>query len=97
LRDERRLADGKAAYVSYYQGKPYYFSSQSAKDRFDASPSDYAPASGGEDLTMKTLTGEVVEGSLDHSVWYKGRLYLFHTAENLKTFMAAPSAMAINE
>jgi YHS domain-containing protein len=97
LRDERRLADGKAAYVSYYQGKPYYFSSESAKVRFDASPSDYAPASGGEDLTMKTLTGEVVEGSLDHSVWYKGRLYLFHTADNLKTFMAAPSAMAIDE
>jgi YHS domain-containing protein len=95
LRDERRLADGKAAYVSYYQGRAYYFSSVDAKDRFDASPSDYAPASGGEDVTMKTLTGEVIEGSLDHSVWYKGRLYLFHTAENLKTFMAAPSAMAI--
>jgi YHS domain-containing protein len=95
LRDERRLADGKAAYVSYYQARAYYFSSAAAKDRFDASASDYAPASGGEDVTMKTLTGEVVEGSLDYSVWYKGRLYLFHTAENLKTFMAAPSAMAV--
>jgi YHS domain-containing protein len=97
LRDERHLADGKAAYVSYYQGKAYYFSSDAAKVRFDASPSAYAPASGGEDVTMKTLSGEVIEGSLDHSVWYKGRLYLFHTAENLKTFMAAPSAMALAE
>lgn len=97
LRDERRLADGRAAYVSYYRGKAYYFSSAAAKDRFDASASDYAPASGGEDLTMKTLSGEVIEGSLDHSVWYKGRLYLFHTAENLKTFMAAPAAMAVTE
>ena len=46
---------------------------------------------------MKTLTGEVLEGSLDHSVWYKNRLYLFHSDDNLKTFMAAPAAMAVVE
>jgi len=97
LRDERRLADGKAAYVSYYQGKAYYFSSAQAKETFDLQPADYSPASAGEDVTMKTLSGEVVDGSLDHSVWYKGRLYLFHSADTLKTFMAAPAAMAITD
>lgn len=95
LRDERRLADGKAAYVSYYRGKTYHFSSSHAKAAFDNSPAEYAPASMGEDVALKTLTGEVVEGSLDFSVWYKNRLYLFSSDENLKTFMAAPAAMAV--
>lgn len=97
LRDERRPADGRAAYVSFYRSKAYYFASAEAKETFDSDPALYAPASSGDDVTVKLLTGETVEGSLDHSVWYKGKLYLFQSAENLKTFMAAPSAMAAIE
>ena len=43
LRDERRLADGRAAYVSYYRGKAYYLSSVEAKDQFDADPGRLCP------------------------------------------------------
>jgi YHS domain-containing protein len=95
LRDDRELKDGRVGIVAFYQSKPYYFSSVAAKEAFEAAPQQYAPAANGEDVTMKTLTGEVVEGSLDHCVWYKDRLYLFQSAENLATFMAAPSAMAV--
>ena len=95
LRDDRELQDGRAGIVAFYEAKAYYFSSPAAKDAFEAAPQKYAPAANGEDVTMKTLTGEVVEGSLDHCVWYKDRLYLFTSADNLATFMAAPSAMAV--
>lgn len=95
LRDERSLQDGKAAYISFYQSKAYYFASAQAKAAFDDNPVQYAPASNGNDVTLMALTGEVLEGSLDHAVWYKDRLYLFSSDENLKTFMAAPSAMAV--
>ncbi len=97
LRDERTLNDGKAAYISFYNTKAYYFSTSEAKAAFDDNPKKYAPASDGSDVTLMALTGEVLEGSLDHAVWYKDRLYLFSTDENLKTFMAAPSAMALTQ
>ena len=95
LRDARELKDGRAGIVTIHESKAYYFSSPAAKDAFEADPQKYAPAANGEDVTMKTLTGEAVEGSLDHCVWYKDRLYLFTSAQNLATFMAAPSAMAV--
>ncbi|MCA9075057.1 MAG: YHS domain-containing protein [Planctomycetaceae bacterium] len=94
LRDERSLKDGKAAYISFYHAKAYYFASAQAKAAFDDNPEKYAPASNGHDVTLMALTGETLEGSLDNAVWYKDRLYLFSSDENLKTFMAAPSAMA---
>ncbi len=97
LRDERTLKDGKAAYITFYHSKAYYFSSAESKATFDDQPDRYAPASHGNDVTLMALTGEVLEGSLDHAVWYKDRLYLFSTDENLKTFMAAPSAMAVTQ
>ena len=97
LRDRRALEDGKAAYISFFHSKAYYFSSAEAKAAFDDHPEGYAPAAQGNDVTLMALTGEVLDGSLDHAVWYKDRLYLFSTDENMKTFMAAPSAMAVNE
>jgi YHS domain-containing protein len=97
LRDDRSLRDGKAAYLSFYRGRPFYFASPQAKAAFDNDPSRYAPAGDGYDVALKTLTGELVEGTLDHGVWFKDRLYLFASAESLKTFMAAPNAMAVVE
>ena len=95
LRDDRALKDGKAAFLSFYRSKAYYFSSAETKAAFDDAPERYAPAADGQDVTMISLTGEMVDGSLEHSVWYQDRLYLFDSAENLKTFMAAPGAMVV--
>ncbi len=97
LRDRRVLEDGRAAYMSYYAGKPYFFSSPQAKAAFDDNPRRYVPAADGYDVARTAIIGELREGSLDHAVWYKDRLYLFESAESLKTFMALPSAMGVDE
>lgn len=97
LRDRRTLEDGRVAYMSSYGGNAYYFSSAAAKAAFDNNPLKYVPAADGYDVSLTAITHETREGSLDHAVWYKDRLYLFDTAESLKTFMAIPSAMALDE
>ncbi len=94
LRDERRLAAGYHHMHSTYESRTYRFSSLAAKAAFDANPSQYAPVAQGRDVTLLSLTRESREGSLEHGVWYRGRLYLFTSSHTLETFMAAPRAMA---
>jgi YHS domain-containing protein len=95
LRDERDLKDGRLAFAASYHGENYYLASAEAQAAFERNPAKYAPAAHGYDLALAAITGELREGSLDHAVWYRDRLYLFTSSESLKTFAAAPSAMAV--
>ncbi len=94
LRDSRDLVNVEDKFTALFNGKEYSFSSAEALDKFTADPGKYAPAIRGSDVIHLSLTGEEVEGSLDHAVWYKGRLYLFTTVETMETFVAAPSSHA---
>ncbi len=91
LRDERNLVDARPEFSAVYNGRRYYFSSATAQALFEASPQRYAPAASGFDVVHLSLTGEEVRGSLDYAVWFRGRLYLFTSAETMETFVAAPS------
>ena len=41
-----------------------------------------------KDIVRVAAGEEDTEGSLDHAVWYKGRLYLFTGAESRAKFMS---------
>ncbi len=97
LQNERELKDAREEYSALFHGRLYSFSSEQALETFLADPARYAPAVRGNDVIHLALTGEEVEGSLDHAVWYQGRLYLFTSVETLETFTAAPSSHATNE
>jgi YHS domain-containing protein len=97
LRDERDLVDSNDEFSVIYNGHRYEFSSHESMEKFLAEPAKYAPAAGGCDVLHLALTGEELEGSLDHAVWYKGRLYLFAGVETMETFVAAPSSHATND
>jgi YHS domain-containing protein len=96
LRDDRNLLDARPEYSSVFNGKRYYFSSGTALAMFETHPDQYAPAASGNDVVHMALTGEAQQGSLDHAVWFRGKLYLFSSAETLETFVAAPSIHAAN-
>lgn len=96
LRDARDLVDAREEYTAVFNEKAYSFSSGEALQAFLAEPEKYAPAIHGSDVIHLSLTGEEIEGSLDHAVWYKGRLYLFTSAETMETFVAAPSSHSTN-
>lgn len=94
LRDERDLIDSSFEFMVSYNGHDYALSSAEARSKFLSDPAKYAPAEGGCDVIHLALTGEHQEGSLEHAVWYKGRLYLFNGIETMETFVAAPSSHA---
>lgn len=94
LRDHRDLVDAQSQYRVVYNEKTYYLASSEAVSAFHSDPAKYAPAARGSDVIHLAITGEELEGSLDHAVWYKGRLYLFSSVETMETFVAAPSSHA---
>ncbi|WP_437227482.1 hypothetical protein SH661x_000373 [Planctomicrobium sp. SH661] len=97
LRDERNLVDSSFEFIASHNGREYSLSSAEARSKFLAEPAKYAPAAGGCDVIHLALTGEQLEGSLEHAVWYKGRLYLFSGIETMETFVAAPSSHATDD
>jgi len=90
LRDQRDLVDAVPAFRSTYNLRTYHFSSLEAKIRFDKAPRKYVPAYDGNDPILLSTQSEEREGSLDFALWFKGRLYLFTSQENLEVFQADP-------
>ncbi len=96
LRDERDLKNALPEHHSTFKGRTYYFSSADAKAAFDEHPQQYAPISGGQDVVL-LKDKATKEGSLDHAVWFKDRLYLFTSQKTLEQFVATPKEFAISE
>ncbi len=94
LREDRDLVDAHSQFRVVYNSKTYYLSSSQAVTEFQSDPAKYAPAARGCDVIHQAITGEDLEGTLDFAVWYKGRLYLFSSAETMDTFVSAPSSHA---
>jgi YHS domain-containing protein len=94
LRDDRDLADAHSQFRVIFNSKTYYLSSSEAVTAFHSDPAKYAPAARGCDVIQLAISGEELEGSLDYAVWYKGRLYMFTSAETMDTFVSSPSSHA---
>ena len=94
LHDERELVDANSEFHATHRGQKFHFASAEAKAKFDEDPSLYAPAAYGADVVALTRDKDVVEGSLDHAAWFKGRLYLFGTQDAHDTFVSNPVQFA---
>jgi len=94
IRDERRLASALDQYSCEHQAQTYRFCSAEALEKFLANPELYAPIAGGLDVVAVRQGSAVANGTLDFAVWYRHRLHLFSTTENLAAFRAAPRTFA---
>lgn len=90
LRNNRDLVDAVPAFRSTYNLRTYHFSSLESKIEFDKDPRKFVPAYDGNDPILLSTESEEREGSLDHALWFKGRLYLFTSLRNLEFFQADP-------
>jgi YHS domain-containing protein len=97
LRDHRDLSDGLPAYRAEHNGRTYQMSSAEALGTFLSNPDKYVPVANGYDVVQYGQAGEKVEGSLDNSAWFKGRLFLFASPENKDTFVANPKHYATSK
>ncbi|MEO1997954.1 MAG: hypothetical protein ABGZ17_22060 [Planctomycetaceae bacterium] len=96
LCDSRKLVDTVPEFSSTVALRVYYFSTSDAKAKFDTDVEKYIPAAEGNDVVLQASQSQDVEGSLDHAVWYRGRLYLFDTAETKSEFRKTPAAYGTN-
>ena len=96
LRDQRELINSKSKFKAIYELRIYYFSASEARDQFENDPEHYAPVHGGKDLVMLRDDEKKVQGSLDHAVWFKDRIYLFSSADSLNTFIKTPKKYSKN-
>lgn len=94
LRDDRDLVDALPAFRSTYNLRTYHFSDLAAKIEFDKDPEKYVPAYDGNDPILISMQSEEREGSLDHALWFRGRLYLFVDALNKERFQRDPALYA---
>ncbi len=90
IRDERRLVPAVDEFSCEHQSQMFRFSSAEALAKFQAHPEHYAPVAGGLDVVAVRQGESVANGTLDYAVWYRHRLHLFSTAENLASFRATP-------
>jgi YHS domain-containing protein len=97
LKDERKLIEARPHIQSEYRGRIYSFSSVDAKEAFEENPRKYIPAGEGHDVVKQLAGEEGVEGTLEHAAWYRGRLYLFSSAESRREFVETPSKFVIND
>lgn len=97
LKDERKLIEARPHIRSEFHGKVYCFSTAEAKETFDENPEKYVPAEDGHDVVKHTDGKTMVEGTIEHAAWYRGRLYLFSSAETRREFVESPSRFAARE
>ena len=97
LKDNRKLVDAQPGIKSEFAGRTYTFSSVDAKKTFDENPRKYAPVGGGNDVVKQTSGAAGVAGTLEHAAWYRGRLYLFSTADSRHVFVETPSKFVVED
>ena len=90
LRDERRLTPAFEEFSAEFRAQTYRFSSEEARSRFLAHPEWYVPAAGGSDVVDAKRSRVIMQGSLDFACWFRRRLHMFGSAENLAAFRATP-------
>ncbi|MEN9555226.1 MAG: hypothetical protein RLZZ232_1512 [Planctomycetota bacterium] len=97
LRDQRQLVDADPELKAEFGLQTYTFSSAEAKAAFEANPTRYAPVAGGNDVVAEAADGVQKPGRLDYSLWYRDRLYLFESRENMAAFHQSPRKFAAAE
>jgi YHS domain-containing protein len=96
LRDRRDLVDAEPQFSAEFEGRTYNFSSAEALKKFESNPEIYAPANAGIDVVAAQEEADI-EGTLDHAVWYKNRLFLFSSQQTLDQFSIAPSVYVADD
>ncbi len=93
LRNQLALVEGSPEFASTYDGREYLFASAAAKATFEASPAKFVPAAAGRDAVL-LASGTEADGSLRHATYYRSRLYVFGSADTLRTFESDPEKFA---
>jgi YHS domain-containing protein len=88
--DDGKWEKGNTRLQTTYDNRIYYFSNNTAKQKFDANPPKYIPALGGDCIVCIVNVNQRIAGSVFYSVRHKNRLYLFPQNKSKKLFTDNP-------
>ena len=97
LREEQKLVEARPQYSAGYQHQTYEFGSEEALRKFEADPERYLAAAGGLDVVAVSQGTAVAQGSLEHALWFRHKLYLFLSRENLDAFRTQSRQFVVQE
>ena len=92
--ESREIIDGSSRHQTKYRGRVLNFSSEEAKQAFLARPNDYWPLFDGICSVSMVNDEERVMGKLEYAAFFRKRLWLFSTEDNLKQFLEDPADVA---
>ena len=91
-KDIWKKGDGRFGVV--HRGRTYLFTGAEEKDEFLKDPDAYSPVLAGIDPVLLADSGEAVEGLRAYGLFYRKRVFLFTTEENLQRFWQQPEQYA---
>lgn len=89
-----QLVQGKPEFTLDYDGKMYQFPSARQKQMFDADPTKYVPALGGDCVVSLVEMGERLAGKAEYALVHEDRVYLFQQRKQLDMFKQNPGKYA---
>jgi len=92
--ESREIIDGSPRHQTKYRGHILRFSSEEAKQTFLAQPNKYWPLFDGICSVAMLNDDERVMGKLEYAAFFRKRLWLFSSEENLKEFLEDPADVA---
>lgn len=90
----REIVDGSPRHQTKYRGHVLYFSTEEAKQEFLAHPNEYWPLFDGICSVTMLNDEERALGKLEYAAFFRKRLWLFNSEENLKQFLEDPADVA---
>jgi len=93
-RDARAVVAGSSRHQLKWKGQLLYFATAEELEMFSANPQRYWPMLDG-DCALKLLqANRRVQGDLEHAALFRGRVWVFSTAEEMREFVASPADVA---
>ena len=92
--ESREIIDGSPRHQTKYRGHILHFSSEEAKQTFLAQPNEYWPLFDGICSVAMLNDDERVMGKLEYAAFFRKRLWLFSSEQNLKEFLEDPADVA---
>lgn len=93
-RDARAVVAGSSRHQLKWKGQLLYFATAEELEMFSANPQRYWPMLDGDCALRLLQSNRRVQGDLEHAALFRGRVWVFSTAEELREFVAAPSDVA---
>ncbi len=92
--EEREIIAGSPRYQVNYRGHLLFFSSEDNKQTFLAQPVNYWPMLDGNCAVKMLDDEEKVPGELEYAAFFRKRLWVFSSEENMKEFLNDPAEVA---